>query len=205
MISSNQFLTAQDNLNCSFLGGWYEGPTQTVDINNNYIFINNGRYLEILDNTDPNNPILISTFLSRGFIYDIKVVDTLVYLGCTDNGLSIINISDLSNPKEIGFLESLGYYPRIEIQDNKLYLSNHSNYGVQAIDISNPTNPILLNKYKVNFAKKIKVKENFLFVAGGWKGFKIFDISNPEAPVEISHLELNKTSYDFTIKNNRIT
>ncbi|MFX0172905.1 MAG: LVIVD repeat-containing protein [Candidatus Hodarchaeota archaeon] len=57
--------------------------------------------LEIVDITDPSNPIELGQYAvecARG----IQVVNDVLYLAYNTNGLFILNISDPSNPTELG-------------------------------------------------------------------------------------------------------
>ncbi len=190
---------SQDSLNCTKIGQWAEGPCYTVEANENYTFVNNGSYLDILDTSDSTNFILISRYLSRGFIYDIKIKDTLVFLAINGIGLSIINISDINNPQEIGFLKLYGYYPKIELFQDKLY---YSTYSLYLIDISDPKSPLLQKKYNTGWShNNLKIRDNYLYIACGWRGFKIFDISYPDSLIEVYHND-NIYGYDVDLKNN---
>ena len=191
---------AQDSLNCYLKGIWAEGICEAVDVNDNYIFINNGRYLDILDNTDPGNPAKISRYISRGFIYDIKSRDTLVFLAINGTGLQIISIANISNPVEISYIKIAGYYPYIEIQGDRLFYSENK-YYLHIIDISNPAHPEIIAEHKLPSIKKFKVRGNYVFATLQWYGFKILDISTPGSINEVFYYD-TKNCYDVAIKDN---
>jgi len=197
-VFSSATIRSQDSLNCTKIGEWTNGPCFTVEANDNYAFINDGDYLEILDVSDSSNFVLITKYLSRGFIYDIKIRDTLVYLAINGIGLSVVNVADINNPVEEGFLQLYGYFPKIEINSERLY---YSSYDLFIIDISNPKSLRLIKKYNTDWTfSKINIKDDYLYIAAGWSGFKIFDISYPDTLNEIYTLD-NIYGYDIDIKD----
>ncbi|HHH53008.1 MAG TPA: hypothetical protein ENK91_05065, partial [Bacteroidetes bacterium] len=190
---------SQESLNCTKIGEWANGPCYTVEANDNYAFINNGDYLEILDVSDSSNFVLVTKYLSRGFIYDIKIRDNLVYLAIDGIGLSIVNVADINNPVEEGFLQLYGYYPKIELNSERLY---YSSYDLFIIDISNPKIPQTIKKYNVDWHhSKINIKDDYLYIAAEWSGYRIFDISYPDSLKEIYNVD-GIYSEDIDIKDN---
>ncbi|MFM6513497.1 MAG: Calx-beta domain-containing protein [Microcystis panniformis] len=69
----------------------------------------------------------------------------------------------------------------MKVVGNYAYLADWTS-GLQIIDISNPTNPILKGNYDTDAAYGVEVVGNYAYVADGSSGLQIIDISNPSNP-----------------------
>lgn len=188
LFSTVQLFT-QENLNTELLGRWAEGPTYTVQQSDDYLFINNGCYVEIYEDMDTADFKLLTKYEAEGFVYDIKVNDTLLYLAIEGFGLNIINIKDISNPQEISYTPISGYYPKIALNNDHLYYSTNSSSGLNLIDISDPINPQLLKTYGESSIKNLIIHDQYLYASCGWSGLKVFDLSDTELLTEVYVLD----------------
>jgi hypothetical protein len=149
--------------------------------------------LRIINVSDPSVPVEVGclTNLDIGAVSDVQVVDSLAYVRCFDYGsdgwgrafLRIINVSDPTNPIEIGYSD--------EISGSVVYIVDTLAYvgGGQIIDISDPTNPIKVGEY--SGGNGIHVVDDLLYVAkGGNAGLRVIDISDPTNPEEIGFYEM---------------
>ncbi len=180
-------IRSQDNLNCTKVGQWAEGPCYAVASIGHYAFLNDGCYLVILDITVPDNPVEVSKYLTRGVINNMRIKGNYVYAAINNFGLDIIDINEYSNPHEVAFLKIGGSFPKIDIQDNKLFYYAFGKQ-IEVIDISDPLSPVISSSIKFNShlqMNKVIVKNNYVFISAGWSGFIIYDISNYDSPVEI--------------------
>jgi hypothetical protein len=157
--------------------------------------------MEILDFSDTSELVLVSRFLGQGFIYDLKVKDSMVFLAWEGLGLSIINISDISNPQQIGFVEIKGFLPAIEFYKDKLFYATNSSIGLNMIDISNPSEPEIVKTYDGGSINKMIARDNYLYVSGGRKGMTIFEIMEDNSLLKV-HGRDDFYSYDLEIRGN---
>ena len=111
---------------------------------------------------------------------DVFVKGNYAYLAKND-GISIINISDPSNPyEESNNTTSSSKIDNLYIYENHLFASESSttdDYNLLIYDISSPTFPVL--EVSQNFAKKIKsiyIQNNYAFLTHYIGGFSINDI-----------------------------
>ncbi len=82
---------------------------------------------------------------------------------------------------------------------NYAYIADYFS-GLQIIDISNPTNPILKgNYYSSGEATDVQVVGNYAYLAAGGGGLQIIDISNPTNPTIKGNYQ-NNYDYAFDVK-----
>ncbi|NHK31824.1 MAG: hypothetical protein FK730_10765 [Asgard group archaeon] len=142
-------------------------------------------------------------------IAELLVYDEIVFLGTSD-GLEILNISNLISPQIITkfndfssgcFIEKIF----LDIDQQFLYLANYW-FGITIIDVSNYTNPILVNEF--NFydmlVVDIFIHENIAYVADGRLsgGYALIDIFNPNNPQLIKMVFLDETTYSVYVQDN---
>ncbi|MFM6775317.1 MAG: DUF4347 domain-containing protein, partial [Microcystis panniformis] len=93
-------------------------------------------------------------------------------------------INDDINPPIPTFIskyDTPGWVWDLKVVGNYAYLADWTS-GLQIIDISNPTNPILKGNYDTDAAYGVEVVGNYAYVADGSSGLQIIDISNPSNP-----------------------
>lgn len=94
-------------------------------------------FFKSVDVSKPNEPAVLDSFMTAGFITDFDLNENYAYLSMADNefGLRILDLSDPSNIQEVLFLEgseSVGTF----FQDDTLYVADGG--GLSVYDASKP-------------------------------------------------------------------
>ncbi|MEJ2627191.1 MAG: chitobiase/beta-hexosaminidase C-terminal domain-containing protein [bacterium] len=169
------------------------GPSDWEDL---YVF---GNYayvtftyggLRIIDISDPLNPKKAGYFETSGSAMDIFVSDNYAYVA--NNDFYIIDISELSNPFEIGS------YNTLETHETSVYVSGNYAYvsgNLNVYDISIPQNPLrLCTMYNgigdVRY-QGIRVSGNYAYFLGYAYGLRILDVRNPSNPIELGSFNID--------------
>lgn len=145
-----------------------------------YLAIGEGGLL-IADVADIKNPevISITTEDVRGYSSRIAMKDSVVYLAAGTFGVNVVNVSDPFLPEVT--VTNLGVKPAqsFEIFGNYL-LTAVSELGVNATDISYPTQPDIRSTFTANgYAKGLVAHDTTqLLVACGEMGLSIYKLSN---------------------------
>ncbi len=150
------------------------------------------RTMVILDvATDPANPQLIGEYSSAAEFGAIEVVGTTVYLGDWREGLIILDCSDPANPVRVGNYLSPREFHQGALDGNMLYMTDPS-YGVTMVDVSNSQAPALVGRWETGTYTPdrqhrmtnwgIAVRDGQAYVAAGYGGFQVLDVSDPAAP-----------------------
>ena len=134
---------------------------------------------------------------------DIVIYDNYAYIG-SGSDLYIVDISDPTNPYEIGFTENGGKY--IVTSGNYLYTcySDH----LRILDITDPIDPILISStYFYGVSTDIDIFENHVFIASNYYGdpdLLVYDVTNTEAPTQICTFEIEGGCTGLTYYNDLV-
>ncbi len=126
--------------------------------------------------------------------------------------LFIADISNISRPVEIGTLALPGIGRRIAQRGDILFIAcTHG--GLAAIDVADPTRPVLLSVTTFDKSDAIgqtfgvAVKDQYVYVAD-YSGAFVVDMTNPAAPVKVGEFtsfeKENHNAYDAYVSNNTL-
>jgi len=97
----------------------------------------------------------------------VKAAGNYAYF-TTKNGVAIINISNPSNPQNLGYISGTSNYilENLDIHENLLAVAAHED-GVLLYDISNPSNPDYLSTIQADNAWDVVIDDYHIYVADG--------------------------------------
>ena len=149
--------------------------------------------LQIIDISDPSNPIIVGRFLTHSLGYfDISSNHAYALNG---SSIVIIDISDATNPVELSSIAAHTLYTRfLKYINGYVYTSSNNFDSVQIIDATDPLNPVDLETLVITAGGAGDVED--LYVEGGyayavfWAGYgaglapgiQIIDINDPANP-----------------------
>ncbi len=143
------------------------GTAYDIAIKGDYAFMpTSANTLYCIDITDKTAPNVLSSFNLGSFPKGIVVQGDYAYVG-TSSGLQVINISNplsMSNVTTFG-----GGYADIapDLANNRLFVSKTGGSGFDAIDISNPTNPVgIFQGIGGSSSGKLVYKNSYVFQIG---------------------------------------
>jgi len=174
-------------LGCYSPGHWHG---RGVDVQNNIIYFAAGyRGLRIVDGSNPNSLVWLSTY-PVWYAHDVKIRGNYAYVA--DRNGTAFHIVDVSNPSlpTSTYIYSLpeGSYG-VFLENNIAYLGV-GNSGLFIFDISNPYNPILLSQLDTpGFARKPFATSGYVFLADGEGGVQIINVKNPTNPYIVKTID----------------
>lgn len=218
-IEENYSLTELSTIETS---NW-ENHIQCFCLKDNYLYFvyeyyydNSWRYnLTICDISDKANPVFLSETVFPQRPHGIIAHGNFLYGFCYGDWflkLIVYNISEGSKAKLVKTIdlypddEGMGHeyaFSSAKVFDKYLYIT--SEFGILFIlNISVPESPSLLSSTQINASGyDIDLKDNYLFVASGLAGVKIYDVSNKSNPQLVSELnESSKCSMSLEINDN---
>jgi hypothetical protein len=120
-----------------FLGSYYASNSQNFFVQDNYTYIvreqDDGNVIEILDISQPNNPVLVKSYKDLKKAGDIFVSDGYAYIMNNGSEMNIIDISDPANPV-LTKKYDIEYVNDITGTDNYLYLATQRGFKIYKID-----------------------------------------------------------------------
>ncbi len=141
--------------------------------------------LQVIDYSDPAEPVIASVLDDYGFIWMAVAKGTVAFVATTDALLSF----DISDPTNLHLLDSPD--PPIGASDaviaGDLLFVTTSDWDLAIFDISDPLNPAPISETHDSPGVNLAVSGDFLFGTGGYS-ISVFDISNPITPVDLGHV-----------------
>ena len=166
------FQTITDS-NTTLIGRWANGPCVAVDVSGNIAYFGNGGYLEVVDISDPANPIELGKVLTPSEVSGVAVSGSYAYVADGWKGLRIIDVSTPSSPVEVGFYYTGVYAFGVAVSGSYAYVADKYD-GLRIIDVSTPSNPTEVGFYDTGgSAWSIAVSGDLVYVADGDDGLYI--------------------------------
>lgn len=165
LLLTGVIVQGQSESNTTLLGRWNkgDGPSLAVAASNKVAFFGNGQFLEIVDFTDPSNPDDLGRIQLPDTVQHVFLHENMAYLACESAGLRSIDISDLTNPIEVGALVTPGDAQAVVVseavvQQKRAYLAAGEE-GLRIIDVSDPSDPVELSFWNSSegFARGVAV------------------------------------------------
>ena len=195
----------------------------SVYVSGNYAYVtsSNDNSLFIIDISDKTNPIKVGQIQDTESGGTAQVLDNPINISVSgfyayvvsrdDDGLSIIDISDPTNPTEVGYIQDNGQGGTAQVLDDArdVYISGNYAYvtasiddGLSIIDISDPTNPTEVGYIQdteqggtaqvLDSAHGVYISGNYAYVTSHYdEGLSIIDISDPTNPTEVGFIQDN--------------
>lgn len=100
-------------------------------------------------------------------------------------GLQIVDISDPSHPRKLGFFATRYYPPQsITLHGDFAYLTLQ--YGPpQIVNVSNPDAPTAAGQIQSNNVSALAVSEDTAYVGTNYRGLELYSVKNPGKPARI--------------------
>ncbi len=190
--------------------GW--DNTTGIYAKDNYVYLSGGYSgLHIIDVSTKSNPAEIGRFntTSRSNAKGLSVSNNYAYIaGWGDGILTIINISDPTNPYETGYYDPNGSADAVTINGNYAYLISGEG-GFMIIDISDSVNPVIAASIYSNLREPsgIALNGDYAYVTDrgpimGHGGLHIINIGDPANPLEVGFLSTEDRPRDITVNGN---
>jgi len=182
------FLTACEYQSLDYAGEYINdvgagGSLARFTVAGNYLYTVDFNTLKTFNIADEKNPQLIDEIPIGYTAETLFIYGNLLLLG-TRSG---VNIYDISEPAEPQFLASSVHIyscDPVVAKDNYAYATlnsvrNCNGYTneLRVIDISNPSDPVVVDQYTMNGPQGLGISGNLLFVCDD--RLKIYDITDP--------------------------
>ena len=193
-----QVLDVSDPANPKIVGQLsMEYPVYRVRVSGNYAYTISP--FRIIDISNPANPVVVSTYhLSSGVDPSAEEIKgNYAYLGNALGFVYIIDISDPSNPREIGRMRTFGEIVEyIAVKDTVLYASPNDD-AVNIFNIADPSSPFWIPSVIPNGPAPLTIEGNYLYTGTGADGgvFQTYDISDPYNPRLVNGIPVNIDSH----------
>ncbi|MCW8813585.1 MAG: hypothetical protein OQK65_08655, partial [Chlorobium sp.] len=199
--------SALQDSNITVMGIWPAGSCEEVFIRDNYAYIGRGSTMEILEISDPSSPVSVGWVMTGHSIKGIYVSNSYAYVISYNEGLYIIDISELTNPYLCGYYEPMlePGFTSIYVMNNLAYITTHNApNGLHIVDVSDPVNPFEAGYYDTGIgAQDVWVADSLAYVTS-YYGLHIIKVSDPSNPFQIGLLSAggNNSFYNLFVRDN---
>jgi hypothetical protein len=142
---------------------------------------------------------------------DAVVTDRYAYVitfseAYESSSLHIVDVSNPTNPVQIGIYPGPGLIYGVEVAGNYAYIISRqelpSVYKMSVLDISNPSTPTTIGVYPMpDIPMELAIADNYAYI-GDWDGdFYILNVSNPNIPVLVGTYKLQGQASEIIIMN----
>lgn len=141
---------------------------------------------------------LVGSYSDGGDPMNVVVRGNYAYMAEWNEGLEILDITNLTHPIEIAQL-NVGVAVNLALSENCAFLAT-SNRGIQIVNISTPSQPTLLTHYdEAGNYHDIKIVGHYAYALEYYEGLQILDISDPEHPSAVGQYYGGEFGYGLDI------
>ena len=201
-------LTNLNNLTILGNPGLNSNYSRCIARKDDLIYIGNGsNEIMIYDISDVSNPYNVVNIDVQSWIFDLTIKDDFLYF-VNINGLRIFDLSDPLMPVEVGFWDSNNRAEQFALFDNYAYIADYDG-GIKVIEVSEPTNPHLINTMVLNSTSKLDIdpiiRNNKLFISDRvWNEIFVYDLQNPAYPIYLYSYRWDHYSNDLEVFGNYV-
>ena len=175
----------------------------------NILFTVSSGNVELVDVSDPSNPVIKGTLPLDGLFSTMLLHDTLLFVASVAGYyIDIFNVSTPSSPEKLSSTEiSHLHVSEMDIKDNILYLAHYVE-GIDMLDISSFSSPQPAGGvYKGNVLHEVEIKDSLAFVTESfWSPYytgghlMVFNVSDRSKPVLLNSHSMGGEAGDLVIK-----
>jgi hypothetical protein len=175
--------------------------------NGNYLYLVDyaGGDLMIADVTDPEHPSFVTQWFDvADLLLAVTVQGSYAYLTCGntaranyytyDSGLSIVDVTDPSQPTLSGVYDARGDVRSISVVDDQAYVATVFP-GFRIMDIADPANPATICSYwsrdSTGLSVDVETANGYAYATYMWQRLVVVNVQDEEHPEEAGSVSLN--------------
>ena len=150
-LSPTPVITLHNPTSGTFVNALDHADSVAISGNFAYVTSSYSNTLTVIDISNPASPTIVKAFTDPAinFPVDVAISGNFAYVVnqlSTPPNLTVLDISTPASPKVVGSVTNgfLNGAYRIRVHGNFAYISGSSAHAIGVVDISNPTNPILV-------------------------------------------------------------
>ncbi|TMM53209.1 hypothetical protein FEE95_19265 [Maribacter algarum] len=179
------------------------GSLARFTLKGNYLYTVDDFGLNVFNVADTKDPIKVNSVPVGFNIETLFGYKDYLYIG-SQNGMFIYDLENPEFPKQLSSVEHFTACDPVIANDTHAFVTLHSNTNcgndinvLEVYDVTDVTNPILLNSRNLTFPKGLGLYGNYLFVCDD--EIKVFDVTNPEESKLVTSIK--RSAFDVIIRN----
>lgn len=186
-------ITEFDSLYVRFVSNWPFGPSHAVLATDYHVLLASGGGVYVLNIDDPANPFVATdTIRTRGFVTSLRIMylsppAVVLYVGAGNAGIEVWDMLDVLRPERMCVYDTPGYTYDYDAMGTFKQTETYVAAGDSGLRIISlwPQPEELGYYYTPGSARGIRFNPNLCYVADGYSGLRIIDVSDPYNPYEI--------------------
>jgi hypothetical protein len=186
-----------DKKNTEIIGSYkLTGNTNSVYLDGEYAYlVNSSSGLHILNISIPENPVLIGTYTNSDKMFWCSVKYNGYLLLCGFYEVTVLDITDLTNPISVGSCLTKDSANDIVIKEHNAYIAGDK--GFYVLNLTNPLKPVISGSLDTgDIGRSICCNGNYIFLANNKNGLKIIRIDGNN---EFEVIESYNSSYNLDV------
>ena len=136
--------------------------------------------------------------LASGIPHDVALQGNYAYVAA-QGALIIFDISNPSNPVQVGFYDTPGSAEGVAVSGSYAYVADWDQ-GLRVIDISDPENPVEVgSRVTPGTAYGVDVSGSYAYVADHGAGITVIDVSTPANPTVADTYDTSGFAWDVAV------
>jgi len=159
-----------------------------IALSGNFAFVTDYESLQVVDVNDPQNPAIIGSLDTGGYVHGVALSGDLVFVTNGGSGLQVVDVSDPHNPTIIGYVDTTSSAYDVALSGNLAFVTDDS--GLQVVDVSDPQNLAIIGSVDTpGYAQSVALSGDFAFVAD-YDSLQVVDVSDPHNPAIIASVDI---------------
>jgi hypothetical protein len=149
-----------------------------IVVQGNYAYTAGRNGMQIVDISEPNEPVIVSRLYLQGLSSGIDVRGDYAYVADRVRGLQIVDITDPRDPQIVGIYNNNNHIRDAAVHYPYCIIIEDSTMA--ALDISDPSNPVEVLEFGYGFIdgiRRLEIKGDSCLVLATW-GFYIYEIAD---------------------------
>lgn len=184
--------------------GQFGGECQALAVDKNYVFAGTGSKMNVLKISDKGTLEYIgSSKPLPSMVRDIAIQGNTAFLACGDYGISIMDLTDMSSPRETAHVDTSGFSEALVVMGSTLYLADGP-CGLAAFDIRKSDKPVKIGQaYKEKYLFDVAISGNYAYLAAGGAGLLSANVENPQSIVESGSYDTPGNAFGVDVVNGK--
>ncbi len=154
-------------------------PPDALCVEQGRAYLVSGKHLSVLDVSRPQIPQQLASFTLAGEATAVQVSDGYAYLALPKAGLSVLDVRDPSNLREVGRFR--GEVRDLAVAQGHAYLANGTT-GLTVVDISQPQTPRWLGSVNhIGASLELSYDDGYIALHNDRSEITLIDVRNPKA------------------------
>ncbi|MBE7501478.1 MAG: immunoglobulin domain-containing protein [Verrucomicrobiales bacterium] len=134
--------------------------------------------VEIVDFTDPAQPVLKGYYDTEGYVLDLAVAGSRLYVADDEAGLAVVDLGNPARPVKVGGYTTKRSVQRVAVAGRYAYVADESTLLI--LDVSDPSYPFRVGLYDLGGpVQDLQVNWGTAYVLVGTGPLEILDVSDP--------------------------